>query len=97
MTALSLPSDQDKSALDRINVFLSYRNPVLQHFWLSHSWSRILGSKRHIDELGSHPHLDLVVIPSADKQRLTLVEHHSADWPLVLVEAVDESPHAIVP
>lgn len=43
------------------------------------------------------PDLDLVVVSARDKQRLGLVEVDTPDWAIVLLEAVDESSHAVVP
>lgn len=41
--------------------------------------------------------LDLVVISAGDKERLRLVEMHPTDWAIVLIKAINESAHAIVP
>lgn len=43
------------------------------------------------------PHLNLVIIASGDEERLGLVEVDAADGAVVLLEAVDERPHAVVP
>lgn len=42
-------------------------------------------------------HLDLVVVPTGDKQRLGLVEVHSTDWTLMLIETINECAHTVVP
>ena len=41
--------------------------------------------------------LDFIVIAAADEQRLALVELHAAHRPIVLIEAVDERAHSVVP
>ena len=43
------------------------------------------------------PHLNLVVIPSRDEERLCLVEVDAAHRAVMLFEAIDESAHAVVP
>ena len=42
-------------------------------------------------------HLYLVVIPARDKQGLRLVEMHSTDWPIVLIESIYEGSHSVIP
>lgn len=43
------------------------------------------------------PHLDLVIISSGHEERLCDVEVDAPDGPVMLVEAVDECPHPVVP
>ena len=43
------------------------------------------------------PDLDAVVVAARGKERLRGVEVDAADGAVVLVEAVDEGPHAVVP
>lgn len=43
------------------------------------------------------PHLNLVIVTSRDEERLGLVEVNAADGAVVLVEAVEERAHAVVP
>jgi hypothetical protein len=43
------------------------------------------------------PDLNLIIITSGDEERLGGVEVDAADRPVVLVEAVEEGAHAVVP
>ena len=43
------------------------------------------------------PYFDLVVVPSRYKQRLCLVEINAPDWSIMLLEAIDQCAHTIVP
>ncbi len=43
------------------------------------------------------PHFDLVVVAARYEQRLRLVEVHAADGAIVLIEAVNQRAHAVVP
>lgn len=43
------------------------------------------------------PHLDLVIIPPRNEERLGFVEVDASDWSIMLFEAVDKCPHTIVP
>lgn len=43
------------------------------------------------------PDLDLVVISAGDEQRLSLMKVYTSDRSIMLFEAVNEGPHAIVP
>lgn len=56
---------------------------------------KVPGLKPESRRVGAH--LDLVVIATADEERLALVELHASDGALMLVKAVDESAHPIVP
>ena len=48
--------------------------------------------------IGAHQlTLNLVVISTGNKERLRLVEMHPTDRAIVLIKAVDESTHAVVP
>lgn len=43
------------------------------------------------------PDLDLVVVPSRNKQRLRLMEVNTSYWPVMLFESVNECAHPVVP
>ena len=43
------------------------------------------------------PDLDLVVVPTRYEQRLCLVEVYASDGPIVLLKAIYQGSHAIIP
>lgn len=43
------------------------------------------------------PDLDLVIVSSGHEQRLSLVEIDTPDRAIMLLEAIDQSSHAVVP
>mmetsp|Transcript_9821 Transcript_9821/g.19423 ORF Transcript_9821/g.19423 Transcript_9821/m.19423 type:complete len:228 (+) Transcript_9821:354-1037(+) len=43
------------------------------------------------------PHLDLVIISSRHKQRLRWMKIHSSNRPFMLIEAINQRPHPVVP
>lgn len=43
------------------------------------------------------PDLDLVVVPSRDEQRLSLVEVDASDRTIMFLETIDEGSHTIIP
>ena len=43
------------------------------------------------------PDFDLVVVPSRDKEWLCLVKINAANWPVMLLEPIDQCAHAVVP
>jgi len=43
------------------------------------------------------PDLDLVVVPTRDKEGLRFVEVNASYWAVVLFEAIDQCAHAVVP
>ena len=43
------------------------------------------------------PHLDLVVVTSGDEEWLCLMKINATNWPIMLLEPIDQRAHAVVP
>lgn len=43
------------------------------------------------------PDLNLVIVTARDEERLGLVKVDATNWPIVFLEAIDQSPHSVVP